>query len=83
MTFREALTKAYLITEVKTAAGYLSRKTDVYNQELKEGKGKRKGEWYIEVPHFNSTRYHLRVYMRQGETPKEEITRREKETQEA
>ena len=43
--------------------GYVSRKVDLGEQIVYEAKGKRKGELYILVPCYTSSRYCFRHYL--------------------
>ena len=64
MTYREALEKGYKNGDIKMYRGYVSRKIDVYSQPVKVAEGFRKGEFYVELPNFNSSYYgKLRQYL--------------------
>ena len=43
--------------------GYVSRKVDIGQQTVYEAKGSRKGEFYILVPSWESSRYCFRHYL--------------------
>ena len=54
--------------------GYVSRKNfDFDEQEVKIGKGRRKGEMYILVPCYYSTRFCQRMYFKGDFKGEEEI----------
>lgn len=63
MTYSEALANGYKRAFVSYQKGYVSRKIDPHNQPLIEGKGIRKGMYYVELPCWISTRYSFRLYL--------------------
>lgn len=63
MTYIEALKEGYKIIDRKLFRGYVSRKIDTDKQPLKEAKGFRKGQFYVELPCYSSSRYSYRVYL--------------------
>lgn len=52
------------ILDAKFHRGYISRKRFMEDAQVKEGKGTRKGLYYIEMPCLISTIYHYRIYFR-------------------
>ena len=53
------------VYDIKQATGYVSKKTDIMNQQVKRvTRGHRVGEYYVEAPHPNSTNAHYRLYLR-------------------
>lgn len=60
MTYGEALNKGYKKSELVYARGYISRKVNVENQEVKTSK---KGRKYVLLPNWNSTRFCLKQYL--------------------
>lgn len=67
MTYKEALNAGYKNGDIKRTRGYISRKTDIYNQPVNIAQGRRAGELYVEVPAYDSTRYHFRQYLIKNE----------------
>lgn len=67
MTYGEAKALGYETYETRFAAGYLSRKIDVDAQPVETAGGSRRGELYVDVPNYGSTRYHYRLYIRKPE----------------
>lgn len=63
MTFQQALDMGYTIGDVRFQKGYVSRKCNVGNQPVLIAKGNRKGEKYVLIPNFKSTRYCFRYYL--------------------
>lgn len=67
MTYGEAIANGYREKDVAYTRGYLERKTDSYEREVKvvkrSGGGRRKGDLYVEIPCYHSTNYHYRVYL--------------------
>ena len=64
MKVKEAREKGYIEFDTSYARGYISRKTEIEEQELKIAGGNRKGELYYEKSCLNSSKYHFRVYMK-------------------
>lgn len=63
-TWGEAKKLGWRFLAVTSAYGYISRKTNVEEQPLKQSlKGAYKGKWYYDSPSFKSTKYHDRVYI--------------------
>lgn len=65
-TYGEAIASGYITADRKYSRGYISRKTDINNQPIKIAAGKRKGDIYINIPSYDSTRYHYRLYLKRG-----------------
>lgn len=63
MTYIEALNNGYKTLDMKLFRGYISRKINKDNQPVKKAGGNRKGQYYIEIPNWNSTRYSYRLYL--------------------
>lgn len=64
MTFAEALESGYKPADMQYTKGYVSRRSDLAKQPVHVAGGSRKGELYILIPSFKSTRYCLRWYLR-------------------
>lgn len=60
MTYKEALKKGYKKTDLVYALGYVSRKANVENLEVKTSK---KGRKYVLLPNWNSTRFCFKQYL--------------------
>lgn len=68
MKYKEAIAQGYIIYDIKTATGYVSRKTVLDDQELKVCKqGPHAGMYYVECPNFEVTGYHDRIYLHKPE----------------
>lgn len=63
MTYREAIKAGYKKADIKYTVGYVSRKANLENQEVFTASGSRKGELYILVPCFHSSRFCFRQYL--------------------
>ena len=67
MTYGEAIANGYREKDVTYTRGYLERKTDNSEREVKtvkrSGGGRHKGDLYVEIPCYHSTNYHYRVYL--------------------
>lgn len=63
MTYNEAINNGYKNGEQKFFMGYVSRKANIANQEVKVAAGSRKGELYVELPYWHSTKYSIRQYL--------------------
>lgn len=63
MTYDEAINNGYKNGEQRFFMGYVSRKANIANQEVKIAAGSRKGEMYVELPYWNSTKYSIRQYL--------------------
>lgn len=63
MTYKEALLYGYILGDRRCANGYRSRRCDPDEQPVLYAKGKRRGQPYIELPLWNSNRYHIRQYL--------------------
>lgn len=64
MTFNEAIKNGYTLSDTKLVKGYLSRKVVPALQPVKVAKGKRNGDLYVEIPHYTSTKYYRRFYLK-------------------
>lgn len=62
-TWAEYKAAGYRVVGSAFARGYVSRKIDVNEQEIKVAGGSRKGQLYYEAPTYLSTQYHKRVYI--------------------
>lgn len=63
-TYKEAFSRGWRVVAVTTCAGYLSRKLDIWESEIKEAKkGKYKGMLYFESPSYESASTHYRNYL--------------------
>lgn len=63
MNLREALDNGYKMADMKFQLGYVSRKVNREEQKVHVACGKRKGQLYVLVPCFESTRYCYRLYL--------------------
>ena len=63
MTYEEALHKGYRLGDRMYTIGYLSRTIDVMSQPVKVAGGSRKGQLYVDVPAYQTSRYHMRQYL--------------------
>lgn len=63
MTYKEALKNGYKNGDTKLHRGYLSRKINIDNQEVKVAGGSRRGQLYVELPCYISTQYTYRQYL--------------------
>ena len=63
MTVQEALAAGYKEADRTFQRGYLSRKTDVFKQEVKSAGGSRQGQIYYLAPCWKTTNYCYRVYL--------------------
>lgn len=66
-TYRDAINQGYFIAEFKLQRGYISRKTETDLLPVLEGKGNRKGQFYVLIPNQDSTRYCWRGYLAKKE----------------
>lgn len=65
MTYREAKEQGYKVYQVKMQDGYVTRKPRSDDQiEVLAAEGNRKGDLYILMPNYESTRYCKRCYLR-------------------
>lgn len=68
MTYGEAVAEGYHDTDITYTRGYLERKTPLDEREVKtvkrSGGGRRKGDLYVEIPCYHSSKYHYRVYLK-------------------
>lgn len=63
-TFKEAKEMGWVVYDVMTCAGYLSRRIDIDNQPIiLSKKGARSGEYYFKTPNYQETGYHYRNYI--------------------
>ena len=63
MTYKEAIWLGYKHGDRRWAQGYRSRKCDPDLLPVLYAKGARQGQPYIELPAWNSNRYHIRQYL--------------------
>ena len=63
MTYKDAIRKGYRNADSRFHRGYVSRKIDPEKQEVKAAGGSRKGQLYVELPSWKSTRYFIRQYL--------------------
>lgn len=57
MTFKEALNSGYRLADQRWFLGYVSRKVNIDDQPVLIAGGSRKGEPYVELPNWRSTRF--------------------------
>lgn len=63
-TYAEARKLGYKDADKQYQRGYISRKTNLFEQPVLIAGGKRKGQLYILVPCFRTTRYCMRMYLK-------------------
>ena len=66
MTYKEAISKGYIEAHTALSLGYVSRKINPDEQPLQKPGGmyrKKKGLYYVALPHPFSTRYYIRQYL--------------------
>ena len=63
MTLNEALNAGYKLGDVRLQLGYVSRRCDPGNQPVLKAGSYRRGELYVLLPNYNSTRYCYRQYL--------------------
>lgn len=63
MTYREALAAGYKNADRQYTQGYVSRKVDIMGLPVQVAKGTRKGELFVNIPSWDSTRYSYRQYL--------------------
>ena len=63
MTLREAMQNGYKFGDTVLQRGYISRKTNISEQEVLTAKGTRKGQKYVLLPNFTGTQYCYRQYL--------------------
>ena len=65
MNYKEAKEQGYKVYQTKMQSGYVTRKARADEQiEVLTAEGNRKGDLYILMPNYNSTRYCKRCYLR-------------------
>lgn len=65
MTYKEAKEQGYKVYQTKMQDGYVTRKPRPDDQiEVLTAEGYRKGDLYILMPNYSSTRYCKRCYLR-------------------
>lgn len=62
-TLKDALENGYIITEWKYQGGYVSRKVDGLQQPVLIAGARRKGQMYVLLPAYNTTRFCYRAYL--------------------
>lgn len=63
MTYKEAIEQGYRDGDCMYTIGYISRKTDILKQPVKMAGGRRKGQLYVDIPAWQTTKYHIRQYL--------------------
>lgn len=64
MTYNDAINAGYRPADVTWARGYVSRKASPMEaREAREAGGSRKGQLYVLLPAWTSTRYCKRLYL--------------------
>lgn len=63
MTYKQALEAGYKRADQKYQRGYVSRKTNIENQNVFTAGGSRKNQKYILLPCYSSTQYCIRQYL--------------------
>lgn len=64
MTYKEAKALGYTLGDRALTYGYVSRKTNLEDQEVFEAKGSRRGQLYILAPNWDSSTYCYRIYLK-------------------
>jgi hypothetical protein len=64
LTYRDVINKGWTVSDTSKTRKYISRKIDPYNQPVMIAAGRRKNQYYVEIPYWSSTRYSMRVYLR-------------------
>ena len=62
--YGEAIKKGWIVYDYKLEAGYISRKSDINSLPIYQAQGYRKGEYYVLVPSWDSSRYCIREYIK-------------------
>lgn len=62
-TYADALSAGYTLGDVKHQLGYVSRKINPEHQPVYTAGGSRRGELYVLIPNYESSRYCLRQYL--------------------
>lgn len=68
MTYKEAIESGYKELDQTYQRGYVSRKESWENRPVMDAGGSRKGQYYITVPCYISSRYCVRQYLLAPET---------------
>ena len=63
MTYKQAIFAGYRDADTKYQRGYISRKVEKNNQTVYTAGGNRRGEKYILLPCYHSTKYCVRQYL--------------------
>lgn len=63
MTYKEAIEAGYKPADMAYQWGYVSRKVNPDEQEVQTAGGSRRGELYVLLPCWRSTRYCIRQYL--------------------
>ena len=63
LNYRQALNNGWSCGDMTKTRKYVSRKIDPYNQPVKIAGGYRKGQYYVELPYWSSSRYSIRLYL--------------------
>lgn len=61
MTIDGIYANGYHFGDQKFERGYVSRKTEIF--EIHEAQGRRKGQFYINMPARGTSQYHVRQYL--------------------
>lgn len=65
MNYKEAKEQGYRVYDTKMQTGYVTRRPMSDEQvEVLRAEGNRKGELYVLMPNYSSTRYCKRCYLR-------------------
>lgn len=75
MTYADALTQGYTLTDQTYFRGYVSRRVDPSKQPIKIAGGTRSGELFVELPYWHSTTYSIRQYLRAPRSAQTETQR--------
>ena len=63
MTYADAIKAGYKDGGTKYQRGYISRRVDTMAQPVRVAGGNRKGQLYVLLPSYDSTRYCVRRYL--------------------
>lgn len=68
MTYKQAVEKGWKIKDETFQRKYVSKKINLENQPVLAASGRRNGQFFIEMPSWQSTRYSIRRYLTPPQT---------------
>ena len=68
LSYKQAIKNGWQIADERSQRKYVSRKVNLENQPVLAAGGHRKGEFYVEVPSWQSSRYSIRRYLTPPQT---------------